>query len=1491
MNLVQFSATSTFGQANIAGDMLVAIIGAQPAVTAVHDSAGNTYTQAYLYSGTPVSGYDISVWVCYSCVAHASGNVVSLTGGTSNQTVVYEVKPDFAATFGSAVGVQANSTVSNPSIGPLAVPANSFVLLGGFPGSIAGLVPSTGWTIEVGGAFGDQSAWMISVAGGSTSVQITSAGRNPNALVLVALTETYAPTQTPPAQGTIVLGSGFKDQLGAAQPNLSDANAWTRWDNPDSTGIDYVYCDAGVAVNPTSVKFSARATREAGTVGAKLQASNDATWATGVVTLWQVSAAPTCGTLLNGFSMAAYSGYTWRYYRWLVPNGQTTGLADLEFYGYYASGVNGQCAPVAITNFNGTTGGFYDAPVRVRMSCPTTTATIRYTTDGTNPQSSGTAQTYTGPIVISTNTTIQACATLTGLAASRVTAASYYINVISVGQGAADIQHEVTRGGYRWFAMGIQLMFNPPDGLWYAYGQNNDMVGFNTEGNAGVNVYSSPDLRNWSFVANVMRPAATWTAPNNFPNRTAVLYCAANGTYVAWQQTAYTPYTMYVWTATSPGGPFTLNGGATGYEGSRPTIDGFTPGGDIKTWLDGSTGKAYLIFNAGGSMEICQLTPDFVNSAGSPNYVQYEIMGGSNPGGPNPFSNTPEGYSMFKIGSTYYWMASMPQSVLPGLNQCVEGSSPLGPWSAPYNPLQPDSGSTGSGGNSGYSPNIYSPSNQYGFDGQNGGLWVIPGRTNGYIWLAERYDAASSTWPNASDTTAHYHLLILPIKLDASNHLKITWLPQWSFDTEMPQGTGQPAAPSALTLGGTPTSVSLTWVNNATQGYALYLDRAADSGFSVNLVSEVLNAGQTSFTDTIPGTTYYYRVRAVNASGSSISNVVSTVPPAAATYYVNATAGNDSANGLTPGTAWASLAKVNAHSFVPGDTILFNGGQTFAGGLALSTSGTSGLPISFGSYGTGVATIQSPVGTIGFYAHNCGYIALSNLNFTGPGIATANEHGVYFLVDQAATIYNYIRLDHVNVTGYQNGIFLNGNSAWHTSPQNGYNDVRITNCNVYANQLNGIMFTDGNVTGAYSNVYVGYCNTYNNPGIPSGSPGGWSGTGVNFNVVNGGTLEYCSLYGNGTNGGNFGVILGGCNNVTVQFCEAYNNTSVTGNDGGGFDIDGECTNCTIQYCYSHGNYGAGFALFQWDTANPFNNNVIRYNISENDGFGLGLWGENASFPITNSSVYNNVFYSNKGPGVNNFGYSVGITVQNNIFFATNNQLLNQTSASTTGVTYDHNDYYAAPGTPWKISWGGTTYTTLASWGQDAHGLTSDPLLVNPGNGGTIGDPTKLSMLSAYLLLAASPMIDAGVAIANHGARDFYGNPLSTGSNDIGANEFTVIPIAIPPIAVVPPAAQVLAPPGRARIYHPFKRVWTPRTPDSSYDSFAGLTPPFPIVQLSPNILGETQTDPKTGAQVPVFIGLGVTIANAVYLANIVVTQPLDRLGVGVTIHSGTYTHP
>ena len=75
-------------------------------------------------------------------------------------------------------------------------------------------------------------------------------------------------------------------------------------------------------------------------------------------------------------------------------------------------------------------------------------------------------------------------------------------------------------------------------------------------------------------------------------------------------------------------------------------------------------------------------------------------------------------------------------------------------------------------------------------------------------------------------------------------------------------------------------------------------------------------------------------------------------------YYVSAD-GDDSADGLTPKTAWKSLDKVNSSEFGYGDSILFRAGDIFRGHLE-PLSGRPGGEITYSSYGKGAKPVIEP---------------------------------------------------------------------------------------------------------------------------------------------------------------------------------------------------------------------------------------------------------------------------------------------------------------------------------------------------------------------------------------------------------------------------------------------------------------------------------------------------------------------------------------------------
>ena len=103
-------------------------------------------------------------------------------------------------------------------------------------------------------------------------------------------------------------------------------------------------------------------------------------------------------------------------------------LIDAAFYSVRSTLVGASLGPawvpVATPTFSPTPGAYGSAQT-VTMSCATSGATIRYTTDGSDPSPSSTV--YTGPINVSTTTTLKAKAWKAGLDSSAVATATYEI--------------------------------------------------------------------------------------------------------------------------------------------------------------------------------------------------------------------------------------------------------------------------------------------------------------------------------------------------------------------------------------------------------------------------------------------------------------------------------------------------------------------------------------------------------------------------------------------------------------------------------------------------------------------------------------------------------------------------------------------------------------------------------------------------------------------------------------------------------------------------------------------------------------------------------------------------------------------------------------------------------------------------------------------------------------------------------------------------------
>ena len=561
------------------------------------------------------------------------------------------------------------------------------------------------------------------------------------------------------------------------------------------------------------------------------------------------------GTLLNEYLISSAAQF--RYYRFLSAAGSYGSVADLDFIAGWTPGVTAQCCTPTIT----PPGGDYDEPIVVRLASITTDAKMYYTLDGSTPTTSSTL--YTGAFTISSNCTLSVIGVSPGVSNSRVVQTVFHVPSAFV---STDVMYDNRNYPIGFQCVDPTIFYDPIGGYWYMYGINFDEPGVITHGFIGINIYRSADVRNWTYVNTSFAPAAgTEDGSHNttfYYTRVGMMYNAAHNNYVCWISGSNVP----VLTSSTPYGPFTTVATYT-------TLAGFQIQGGMCHFIDPNDGlggiTAYVIKEVGSSdstLLIARLTSDYTNIDGV-NYVTYSNSGTS------PFGQKSEGFSMCYNNGYYYWMASGYTQWQPNTNLVVSNTTgPLGTWSASFNPFAnvsvPQTSQEASYG--------VTPSYTNAYDSQNvQKVLQIPGR-NAYIYLGDRYGTGlNSTTPTSTTANFYdYRRLTLPITFPTPGVSAITWNDNWSLDSVFPNVSGAPLAASNLTIIG----YNATWVNNEPKPANIYFDMAIDPAFTVSVTSEVLTPGAASFTlSAFPAN--YFRVRTVNANGTSLSNVVQNINP------------------------------------------------------------------------------------------------------------------------------------------------------------------------------------------------------------------------------------------------------------------------------------------------------------------------------------------------------------------------------------------------------------------------------------------------------------------------------------------------------------------------------------------------------------------------------------------------------------------------------------
>jgi hypothetical protein len=430
------------------------------------------------------------------------------------------------------------------------------------------------------------------------------------------------------------------------------------------------------------------------------------------------------------------------------------------------------------------------------------------------------------------------------------------------------------------------------------------------------------------------------------------------------------------------------------------------------------------------------------------------------------------------------------------------------------------------------------------------------------------------------------------------------------------------------------------------------------------------------------------------------------------TFYVDCAAGNDAHDGLSPSSAFGTLAAISSRTFAPGDQILLNRGTTCKGIFSALGSGTPTAPIVLGAYGSGAAPIINGgtyIAAVWLFNQQGWHI--ENLETTGGTL-----YGIHIGGDSGPL--THFRITNVAVHDVNGALTTKDSGLIVISPAaNGatFNDVVIDGASAWSTtQWAGIEVMgasyQGNMDGPHGlNVTVRNSIVHD-----------VYGDGIVLSMVQGGLIEKSSAWRTGgqpteTIGTPGGIWTWMCNNCTSQFNESWLSTS-PGVDGGAFDIDWGTRNNVVQFNYGHDAKGYCASVFGAETLTT-SNATVQYNVCVNNArdsamalrqgdIFLSTWDnghldgvsihDNAIYwsPATDAFVLNNSA-DFTGAGLNTFKHNILISLVPSFIL------------SNTSVTLDQNNYWVLNGATPKFEYGGSTPTDFASYqaatSQDRHG--------------------------------------------------------------------------------------------------------------------------------------------------------------------------------------------
>ncbi|MFZ4621273.1 MAG: T9SS type A sorting domain-containing protein [Bacteroidota bacterium] len=483
-------------------------------------------------------------------------------------------------------------------------------------------------------------------------------------------------------------------------------------------------------------------------------------------------------------------------------------------------------------------------------------------------------------------------------------------------------------------------------------------------------------------------------------------------------------------------------------------------------------------------------------------------------------------------------------------------------------------------------------------------------------------------------------------------------------------------------------------------------------------------------------------------------------------YYADGVNGNDVNDGKSAAAAWKSLAKINATTFQPGDTVYLKAGSVWIGQLLPHGSGSKELPIIVTKYGGSKKPRIDGNGIVGsatLHLNNGKFWEINDLEITNSADVAGDRRGVLISASDFGLVEHIIlrNLDIHDVkgtVGNDDAAKRTAGIGIETTTDRGaatrFDDIVIENCSIYNIDNTGI-YTDNlifrNTPGGADWIKRRFTNVV----IRNNTIHHIAKNAMIIRLFDGGLIEKNVCYETALKTSGNTMFTSGCSGTVFQYNEGYfNRASLQGGDfgdGSMYDADLKSSNIIFQYSYSHDN---SHGLFWTCNSQPDSNIICRYNVSQNDK-GIIFC---VNYPVTSVQIYNNTVFIGQGLSPTIISERNVNTGTRNYTFR-NNVIYNLSSNAsydfrTSGYTreFNYNTFYGfhPSGEP-----------------EDSNKLVSDPKFVSAGSAST-----GFGTISGYALQVSSPVINSGVLFPNHPPKDILGNPVpSSGGVDRGAFEY------------------------------------------------------------------------------------------------------------------------